>query len=158
MKADLNYSPSDVLETLPLPELTDDMRSLGDLLNRRRRDIVLSRNAGLTATYGLVNDVGCRDDDIAELRQIHRDIDTAVCAAYGWDQLLRQGLDHGFHKTGPYTRYTVGPTVQRELVDLLLELNHERYAEEEAKGLHDKKKVAAARKAASSNSDQEAMF
>ncbi|GGM27856.1 Eco57I restriction-modification methylase domain-containing protein [Dactylosporangium sucinum] len=156
MKADLRYTPSDVFETLPLPETTRDMRRLGDLLDRRRREIMDSRVAGLTATYGLVNDASCQDDDVEELRQIHREIDAAVCAAYGWDELLRQGLDHGFHKTGPYTRYTVGPAAQREMVDLLLELNHRRYSEEEAKGLHDKKK-AAARKA-SGSSEQEAMF
>ncbi|WP_432920998.1 hypothetical protein ACQPZZ_21520 [Microbispora sp. CA-135349] len=52
-------------------------------------------------------------------------------------------LDHGFHLVGGReTRYTVGPYAQREFVDLLLELNHERYAEEVAKGLHDKKKSA----------------
>lgn len=73
------------------------------------------------------------------MRRIHRDIDEAVCRAYGWDDLVAQGLDHGFHKAGAYTRYVVGPAVQSEILDRLLELNHQRYAEEVAKGLHDKK-------------------
>jgi len=102
--------------------------------------VMLARQAGLTATYNLANDPKCTDDDIVELRRIHRAIDEAVCRAYGWDDLVRQGLDHGFHAVGRETRYTVGPALQREFVDRLLELNHERYAAEVAAGLHDKKK------------------
>ncbi|MEU4791457.1 DNA methyltransferase [Micromonospora tulbaghiae] len=139
MKADLRYTPSDVFETFALPELTSALRALGERLDAYRRDVMLGRQAGLTATYNLVFDPVCQDEDIAELRRIHRDIDVAVCRAYGWDDLVEQGLDHGFHKAGAYTRYTVGPSVQREILDRLLELNHERYEEEKAKGLHDKK-------------------
>src|SRR5690606_7051871 len=56
MKADLRYTPSDVYETLPLPELTDEMRELGDRLDTFRRELMLSRQAGLTPTYNMVND------------------------------------------------------------------------------------------------------
>lgn len=142
MKADLRYTPSDVFETLALPELSDEMRELGNRLDTYRRDLMLARKAGLTATYNLVNDQACQDEDIVELRRIHRDIDAAVCRAYGWDDMLDK-LDHGYHQVGGReTRYTVGPYAQREFVDRLLELNHARYAEEVAKGLHDKKKSA----------------
>jgi hypothetical protein len=72
------------------------------------------------------------------LREIHKAVDEAVCRAYGWDDLIPQ-LGHGYYSVGRGTRYTVGPAVQRELVDRLLELNHERYAAEVAAGLHDKK-------------------
>ncbi|GAA0843151.1 Eco57I restriction-modification methylase domain-containing protein [Streptosporangium amethystogenes subsp. fukuiense] len=137
MKADLRYTPSDVFETLPLPELTREMRDLGNQLDTFRRNLMLARQAGLTATYNLVNDPKCEDEDIVELRRIHRAIDEAVCRAYGWDDLIPQ-LDHGHHPVARETRYTVGPGVQRELVDRLLELNHARYAEEVAQGLHDK--------------------
>jgi len=151
MKADLNYSPSDVFETFAMPELTQELRELGDRLDTYRREVMLGRQAGLTATYNLVFDPSCTDDDTVELRRIHRDIDEAVCRAYGWDDLLRQGLDHGFHKAGAYTRYTIGPAVQREVLDRLLELNHQRYAEEVAKGLHDKKKPGRKAKAEQSS-------
>ena len=59
-------------------------------------------------------------------------------AAYGWDDLIDR-LDHGFHPAGRDLRYTIGPTAQREILDRLLELNHERCAEEVKAGLHDKK-------------------
>lgn len=140
MKADLRYTPSDVFETFVMPKFAAEMRELGIRLDEFRRNVMLSRQAGLTATYNMVFDSGCQDDDIVELRRIHRDIDVATCRAYGWDDLVEQGLDHGFHKAGAYIRYTVGPAVQREILDRLLELNHQRYAEEVAQGLHDKKK------------------
>jgi hypothetical protein len=138
MKTDINYSPSDVFETLPLPELTHEMRELGDQLDTFRRGVMLARQSGLTATYNLVNSKECNDADIVELRAIHQAIDEAVCRAYGWDDLIPQ-LDHGIHPVGRDTRFTVCFDIQRELVDRLLELNHERYAAEVAAGLHDKK-------------------
>ncbi|MEV4801411.1 DNA methyltransferase [Nonomuraea sp. NPDC049421] len=138
----VRYTPSDVFETLPLPELTEEMREFGDRLDTYRQELMLARQAGLTATYNLVNNPACQDEDLVELRRIHRDIDAAVCRAYSWDDILDR-LDHGYHVVGGReTRYTVGPYAQREFVDRLLELNHERYAEEVAKGLHDKKRSA----------------
>lgn len=142
MKADLRYTPSDVFETFPLSELTEEMRQLGDQLDTFRREVMLSRDSGLTKTYNLVFDPDCTDDDIKELRRIHRAIDEATIRAYDWEDRIEAvgGLDHGFHKVGRETRYTIGPAAQREILDSLLELNHERYAEEVAQGLHDKKK------------------
>ena len=58
--------------------------------------------------------------------------------AYGWSDLE---LDHGFHDTPQGMRFTLGPAPD-EVLDRLLELNHARYAEEVAAGLHDKKKSA----------------
>lgn len=134
----VRYTPSDVFETFPLPELTEDLRDLGDRLDTYRRNVMLSRQSGLTKTYNLVFDSSVTDDDIVELRRIHKAIDEATVRAYGWDDLLDQ-LDHGFHPAGRDVRYTIGPAAQREILDRLLELNHERYAEEVAAGLHDKK-------------------
>ncbi|MEU0078795.1 type IIL restriction-modification enzyme MmeI [Micromonospora tulbaghiae] len=139
MKNDLRYTPSDVFETFALPELTAAMRVLGERLDTYRSDVMLSRQVGLTATYNLVFEPSCSDEDIMELRRVHRDIDEVICGAYGWQDLIEQGLDHGFHKDGSHLRYTIGPNIQREILKRLLALNHERYAEEVAMGLHDKK-------------------
>lgn len=137
----IRYTPSDVFETFPLCELTHEMRDLGDGLDTYRRDVMLARQTGLTKTYNLVFDPTVHDEDIQELRRIHKVIDEATVRAYGWDDLLDK-LDHGFHPAGRDLRYTIGPAAQREILDRLLELNHERYAEEVAQGLHDKKKGA----------------
>jgi hypothetical protein len=133
----IRYTPTDVFETLARPELTEEMRELGERLDSYRREgVMLPRQAGLTSTYNLVHDPGRKDSDIAELRSIHVAIDQAVMRAYGWDDLE---LDHGFHDTRQGTRYTVGPVARQEILDRLLELNHERYAAEVAAGLHGKK-------------------
>jgi hypothetical protein len=139
MKADVRYIPSDVFDTFPLPELGSDMRSLGDRLDRFRRELMLARQAGLTKTYNLLHDPRCKDSDIAELREIHRQIDYAVAHAYRWDDL---DLDHEFHETRQGTRYTMGPVARQEVLDRLLELNHERYDAEVAAGLHKTTKKA----------------
>jgi hypothetical protein len=139
MKGDLRYTPSDVFETLPRPETTAELREVGSRLDTFRRELMLARQAGLTATYNLVHNRDCMDVDIAELREIHRAIDEAVVRAYDWDDLLASGLDHGFHETRQGPRYTIGSAARQEILDRLLELNHERYAAEVTAGLHDKR-------------------
>jgi hypothetical protein len=145
MKADLNYSPSDVFETLARPDSTERMRTVGERLDSYRRGLMLARNEGLTKTYNRVHDPDERAADIVELRNIHVEIDHAVAEAYGWHDLT---LDHDFHETRQGIRYTVGPTVRQEILDRLLELNFARYSEEEARGLHDKKGKSARTKTA----------
>jgi hypothetical protein len=154
IKGDLRYTPSDVFETLPFPEVTSEMRELGDRLDMFRRGLMLSRQAGLTATYNLLHDPKCTDADIAALREIHHAIDEAVVHAYGWTDLLNSGLDHGFHDTRQGTRYTIGPTVHQEILDRLLELNHARYATEVKAGLHNKPR----KKRPAADSDDMALF
>jgi len=122
-----NYSPSDAFETLPLPPLSDEVRRLGARLDDGLRAVMLARRAGLTTTVNLVNDPTCRDEDVVALRRTYREIDEAICRAYGWD--IR--LDHDFHDLGRETRYTVGPAARLEIVDRLLELNHQRHADAE---------------------------
>jgi hypothetical protein len=138
MKADLNYSPSDVFETLPLPSLTTEMRILGDHLDTFRRNLMLSRQSGLTATYNLVHDSSRTDPDIAELRDIHRQIDEVTVRAYGWTDLAVT-LGHSFHVTRQGTRYTVAPAPRQEILDRLLELNHARHAAEVEAGRYVRK-------------------
>ncbi len=138
MRADLMYAPSDVFETFPRPDLSDNLCRLGDRLDTYRRDLMLTRQAGLTGTYNLVHSKSCADSDIADLRRIHVAIDEEVMRCYGWTDL---DLDHGFHDTRQGVRYTVGAAARQEILDRLLELNHARYADEVAAGLHDRKKT-----------------
>lgn len=140
---DITYAHKSVFETFPFPDLTTELFAAGGRLHDFRRDVMLSRGSGLTKTYNdMVFASNCRDADIEELRRIHQAIDEATIRAYGWEDRIDAvgGLDHGFHNVGRETRYTIGPAAQREILDSLLELNHERYAEEGAQGLHDKKK------------------
>ena len=98
---------------------------------------MLDRQEGLTKTYNRVHDPDEHADDIVRLREIHVVLDYAVRDAYGWDDL---DLGHDFHDTKFGTRYTFAPVPRQEVLDRLLELNHERYAEEVRQGLHAKAK------------------
>ena len=69
------------------------------------------------------------------MRALHKEIDEAVARTYGWDDL---DLGHGFHVTKQGLRYTISEEARREVLGRLLQLNHERYAEEVAMGLHEK--------------------
>jgi hypothetical protein len=105
----------------------------------------ISRNIGPghTAILNLLHDPGVTSPDIEELRLLRRQLDLAVAAAYGWDDLAANDgarLGHGFHETKQGIRYTLAPAARREVLDRLLALNHQRHAEEVAAGLHDKKK------------------
>ena len=136
---DITYAHQQCFETFPRPPRNDDIRILGSELDSLRRKVMLAREKGMTDIYKLVHNRDCLDPDIAELREIHRAIDESVVRAYGWDDLLAAGLDHGFHDTRQGPRYTIGPVVRQEILDRLLELNHERYAAEVKAGLHDKR-------------------
>ncbi|MFS4091478.1 Eco57I restriction-modification methylase domain-containing protein [Streptomyces sp. AF1A] len=147
MKADLNYSPSDVYETFPRPNDTSQLIAAGEALEGSQRTVMSARNIGLTPTYKLVHAETETAPDIDEIRQAHVAVDHAVADAYGWTDL---DLKHGFHTTPQGVRFTIAPDVQTEILDRLLELNHARYKEEVEKGLHTpeaKRRRAAARKA-----------
>ncbi|MEV8592488.1 DNA methyltransferase [Streptomyces sp. NPDC052012] len=150
MKADLNYAPTDVVESLVRPVLTERLRALGTHLDSYRRNLMEARSMGLTTTYNLVHAADCHDEDIIELRRIHEEIDRATIDAYGWRDLLDDSgktradepthetysLDHGFQDTDQGTRYTIGIHARTEIIDRLRQLNHQAYADEVHLGLH----------------------
>jgi hypothetical protein len=120
------------------------MGRVGKKLQSFRRGVMLGRQLGLTKLYNLVHDDSVGDAEVERLREIHTEIDYAVAEAYGWTDLE---LKHGFYDTRQGRRFTIDPVVQVEILDRLLELNHQRHAEEVAQGLHSKAKGK--RKAAS---------
>jgi hypothetical protein len=148
----VRYTPSDVFETLVRPQVDSRLRDLGLRLDSYRRDLMKRRNIGLTSTYNLVHDAECQDSEIGELRNLHREIDRATVAAYGWHDLLDDTgatvpadpthetvpLDHGFHDTEQGPRYTIGLLARTEIIDRLRQLNHQAYADEVFLGLHKK--------------------
>ena len=133
LKSDLNYSPSDVLDTFPFSADLSGLESISETYHDARQTIMLTRQEGLTTTYNRFHNPDERADDIAYLRDLHIEMDHAVAAAYGWDDLA---LDHGFHTTAQGVRFTVSASARRELLSRLLRLNHARYAEEVVAGLH----------------------
>jgi methylase of polypeptide subunit release factors len=82
---------------------------------------------------------------IFKLRKLHQEMDEAVSAAYGWQDI---NLQHDFYELdylpeNDRVRYTIHPEARKEVLKRLLFLNHERYEEEVKQGLHKKKDVVA---------------
>ncbi|MGB0383199.1 MAG: Eco57I restriction-modification methylase domain-containing protein [Ardenticatenaceae bacterium] len=142
LKGDLRYTPRDVFETFPFPHPTpeqeEQLEQIGEHYHEHRRQMMLEREEGLTKTYNRFHDSDEEADDIVELRVLHVQMDEAVAAAYGWQDVA---LDHDFHETAQGLRFTISDLARRSLLGRLLVLNHARYAEEVKAGLHQKKKT-----------------
>ena len=132
--AGVRYTPSDVFETFPRPQNTDALAAIGKTLDEERREIMTRRQLGLTKLYNLVNDLDISDssdEDVARLREIHRQLDETVMDAYGWSDVP---LNHGFYEYRKMTRWTVCPEARIEILDRLLEENHRRAKLEATQG------------------------
>ena len=130
----IRYTPSDVFETFPQPDLSETVASAGKALHEHRSQLMVTNNEGLTATYNRVHDQKDETPGIPELRELHVALDLAVRDAYGWDDL---DLGHGFHPVrGQGIRFTFSPAGATEVLERLLELNKARYEAEVAAGLH----------------------
>lgn len=114
--------------------------NIGESYYQQRQAAMVSRCEGLTATYNRFHNPNEASADIQKLRDLHIEMDEAVAAAYCWTDL---NLGHDFHETKQGMRFTISETARKEVLQRLLKLNHERYAEEVKQGLHDKKKGAA---------------
>ncbi len=83
MRTDLRYTPTTVFETFPWPVPSIESRATIDALSQAlfslRGELCLGRKVGLTTLYNEV-DEGMHK----ELKDLHRDLDRAVVAAYGW--------------------------------------------------------------------------
>jgi hypothetical protein len=145
LRVDLNYSPSDCFLTFPFPASLDALEDVGERYYTHRQSIMAARQEGLTKTYNRVHDPNEHADDIQRLRDLRVEMDNAVALAYGWSELA---LGHGFHQTAQGLRFTISEGARREVLGRLLALNHERYAEEVAAGLHDGPKSKGKPKAA----------
>ncbi len=133
----LRYLPSDCFETFPFPAEIGVLGQVGETYREHRCSIMLSREEGLTKTYNRFHDPGETSDDISRLRELDIEMDNAVTAAYGWNDL---DLGHDFHETKRGIRFTISEEARQEVLGRLLELNHKRYAEEVEMGLHEKGK------------------
>jgi len=129
----LNYSPSDCFETFPFPADLTSLEDIGSRYDAHRRAVMQATQKGLTKTYNRFHDPKEQEPAIVKLRELHVEMDRAVARAYDWSDL---DLGHGFHQTKQGLRFTVSEPARREILDRLLALNHARYAEEVAAGLH----------------------
>lgn len=134
----IRFTPSDVRK-FPRPNKTAEraITTAGESYFKYRSEIMGSTGSGLTGIYNSLHNPSYIDSDFSKLRELQVVMDKAVAAAYGWEDL---DLGHGFHETKQGIRFTISEEARREVLQRLLKLNHERYEEEVAQGLHDKKK------------------
>lgn len=130
------YTPTDCFATFPFPQTEYEIDDLAELLqmpafaeaarlggeyHEYRRQVMLTRQLGLTKTYNLFNSPECADEDIACLRSLHAEMDNAILACYGWQDL---DLQHDFYPNDRgQIRFTISPDARRTLLRRLLELN-----------------------------------
>ena len=134
------YSTSEALETWSMPDSgrSSELEDLGERYHVLREGLMNSESIGLTQLYNRFHDPLDLEPRIQALRALHQDIDLAVLRAYGWEDLE---LGHDFHPV-PYLpdndriRFTLSERARLEVLRRLSELNHERYAQEVAQGLH----------------------
>jgi hypothetical protein len=154
----MSYTPSDSFETFPLPADSTGLYEIGKHYSTRRSEGMLERQCGITEFYNLFNAPEETSSTFSELREAQLKLDYVLASCYGWKSL---DLCHGFRETKKGIRFTISEPARREVLQRLLKLNHERYAEEVKQGLHSKKKGAAKeaapnKKAASKPAKQEA--
>lgn len=86
----LRYTPTSVFETFPWPDSVDAaarerVADAASALYARRSELCIEHDLGLTRLYNLMNDGAFTD-----LSALHKQLDTAVAAAYGWPASVAQ--------------------------------------------------------------------
>ena len=146
LKLDLQYHPTNCLGTFPFPEhglppSDDHLGKLGEAFHELRREVMHREQLGLTKLYNRVHDPDDGTDGLDRLRELQIEIDLRMIELYDWSDIE---LDHDFRDV-PYLpegnrhRFAISGEARLEILDRLGRLNKERYDEEVAAGLHDKK-------------------
>lgn len=129
MRTDLRYAPSDCFETFPFPPepAFAGLDALGDRLHEVRSAYLQANAVGLTTTYNRLKDEGEQSAELQQLRELHEEVDRAVLAAYGWQDIT----------VPPYCapEPAAFSAFEDAVLDRLFALNATRAAEEQRAGL-----------------------
>jgi hypothetical protein len=136
MKTDLRYAATDCFENFPFPnenQLTPNapLEKIGKQLYEARAQYMIDTDQGLTKTYNALKDPDCLDPRIIQLRALHEEMDRAVLAAYGWEDISVPA--YGTPAT-PEEKKAL-QAFSEEVIDRLFVLNAERV---EAEGVRSK--------------------
>ena len=116
----------------------ESLNLTGQKYHEMRDDFLTENSIVPTQFYNRFHNPEDKDAQIVALRDLHRQMDLAVLASYGWQDL---DLAHDFHEM-PYLpvndrcRFTLSEHARLAVLRRLSELNHERYGEEVEAGLH----------------------
>lgn len=146
------YNPSDCFDTFPFPlalpikeqdsihgsEIVLLANALGEKYHAMRESLLSEMGIGLTKFFNLFHSAAERDHRIEDLRELQCEMDKTIMRAYGWGDL---DLGHDFHEVSylpenDRVRFTISEPARITVLQRLSELNHQRYQEEVAQGLH----------------------
>jgi hypothetical protein len=148
----VNFSTRASIDTFPPPHgPKEGVRSAADALLTIRAQVMQGRNIGLTDLLNLQDDPTCSDSDVADMRQAHMRLDTAVLHAYGW--LNEVSVERHHHETDLGVRYAIAREHRDRILTRLLALNHER--NEAPAGLRSGDRKGAARKRSAKGNSQQ---
>ncbi len=133
----LRYLISDCFETFPFPKpnpraAIPTLEKVGELLYTTRAKLMVDTNQGLTQTYNALKDPRVTEARVVELRRLHEEMDRAVLAAYGWDDLAVPP-----YRTTTDTEKKALERFEDEVIDRLFALNAKRAEEERAAAARD---------------------
>jgi hypothetical protein len=114
-----------------------DRSAVGERYYTFRALIPRSRLECLTKANNHLHEPHERAQDVATLHSMHEEMHRTVATAYTWSD-SDSDLGHGFHQTLKGLRLTISAAARREVLDRLLALNYQRYAENVARGPHEK--------------------
>ncbi len=142
----LKYITSDAFETFPFPQSVESLNEIGEAYYTHRQNVMQNFQEGLTQIYNRFNDPEEKEESIHSLRDLQIKMDAETSYVYGWTDLQ---LNHDFYvvsstlnkegKRVDEIRFTISPEAKEEVLERMLELNHQRYEKEVKQGLHDKK-------------------
>ena len=138
MRTDIRYTPTDCFQTFPFPQNFNEQQrrateQAGQVYYDHRQQVMVHTQLGLTKTYNRFHDPRCQNADIQEMRRLHAEMDKAVLACYGWEDI---DLQHDFYPNDrKKIRYMPSREAQREIFIRLLALNQQIAAHEAAQGL-----------------------
>lgn len=154
MKADMRYTPTDVFETFPFSKnvansLIKTIEDIGNKLDFQRKEIMKKYEIGLTKLYNFIHtnyekvsidSIKEVKKDIVELRSSLIALDNQILEAYGWADI---NLNHDFYEIdylleNDCVRFTIDPTVRKEVLKRLLLLNLQQYHYESKSDTFDK--------------------
>ena len=98
LRVDIRYTPTSAFETFPWPPAPTDAQrgTVGTIcaeVIRRRQEICADQDIGLTTLYNQVDEGAW-----ADLRDLHRRLDEAVAAAYGWPAAVAVDIDQAMRR------------------------------------------------------------
>ena len=141
----LRYTPSDCFDTFPTPpswHSRTDLEVVGRAYYDHRASWMTTHGEGLTRTYNRFHNPDEGDTAIRRLRELHGQLDRAVLATYGWEDIptvcdfklgQQEGDTHGGAAKKPW-QLRWPDDVGHEVLGRLLALNAERAAKERESG------------------------